>query len=396
MELIFLDENFIASCVIDDYISLIWTERYFKCGDFQLLMGVNKGTLELNKFLTSRLRVGKDCYVRHAGTDVTMIVETSEINSDPDEGATLKIEGRSLEAILERRVIWYTTVLEGGFQNGVLKLLDQNIINPILPERTISNFRFEQVEDDIFEEEMNQQITGENLYEFMVEICESRGFGFTIYLDDDYNFVFRLLHGVDRSYEQTDNPYVIFSPKYDNMLDSDYVESTVGMCTVALVAGESTEETNSDDILEDSESDLTRKREVVANPKYESWNTGLSRRELYVDARDIQSEYYDVDTQDMTQIDPVEYSEQLKSRGLDKLADRKYTKAFTSEIEAVNSFLYGKDFFIGDIVQAENEYGMTNRVRVSELIRSEDDTGHKLYPTFTIIEEDENDEEEVE
>lgn len=396
MEITFLDENFVKSWIIDDYISLIWTERYSKCGDFQIRMGINSETLKLNDFLSSRISDKKDCYATHANSDVVMIIETSEIISDPDDGAIIKIEGRSLEIILERRVIWHTTVVNDTFQNGVLKLLDQNVINPNLSERAISNFIFETVNDDAFDEKIEEQITGVNLYDYLVEICDARGFGFTVYLDDDNNFIFKLLHGADRSYKQINNPYVIFSPNYDNMLYSDYVESTVDMRTVALVVGEPAEKTNSDDISGNNESDLTRKREIVANPKYSSWNTGLSRRELYIDARDIQSSYYDTNTQNNMSISPKEYSMLLKNRGLDKLADRCYIKAFTSEIEAVNSFLYGKDFFIGDIVQAENEYGMTNRVRVSELILSEDDNGRKLYPTFTIIDEDENEEEEAE
>ena len=38
MELYLLDENFVAQSIIDNFKSLIWTKRYYTCGDFELYM----------------------------------------------------------------------------------------------------------------------------------------------------------------------------------------------------------------------------------------------------------------------------------------------------------------------------------------------------------------------
>lgn len=49
------------------------------------------------------------------------------------------------------------------------------------------------------------------------------------------------------------------------------------------------------------------------------------------------------------------------------------------------SVVNGQDFFIGDIVQIKNEYGMEAKSRVSELVLSQEETGEAVYPTFTSI-----------
>ncbi len=51
-------------------------------------------------------------------------------------------------------------------------------------------------------------------------------------------FVFELYAGFDRSYDQTENPYVIFSPKFENIINSNYIESKASLKTVTLVGGE--------------------------------------------------------------------------------------------------------------------------------------------------------------
>ena len=55
-------------------------------------------------------------------------------------------------------------------------------------------------------------------------------------------------------------------------------------------------------------------------------------------------------------------------------------------------FLYGQDFFIGDMVQLEDAYGNSGKSIVSEIVFSVDEEGEKIYPTF-IVPENEGGEE---
>ena len=84
---------------------------------------------------------------------------------------------------------------------------------------------------------MDIQATGGEVSAFLKEVCTAYGIGWDIYIENR-KFVFDLYKGADRSYNQMENPYVIFSPEYDNLLESDYVYAKERYKNVALVAGE--------------------------------------------------------------------------------------------------------------------------------------------------------------
>ena len=51
-------------------------------------------------------------------------------------------------------------------------------------------------------------------------------------------------------------------------------------------------------------------------------------------------------------------------------------------------FSYGKDFFLGDVVQIADDEGVESKSRVEEIVRSHNKEGYDVYPTFTILKED--------
>ncbi len=362
MELLVLDEAFKTIYAIDEFESLIWTERYNGAGNFEFYTPVNDNLLEISEVIRKKLIARIDTYIWTRETEATMIIEGIEITTNIESGANLKISGRSLESILDRRIIWSQTVLDGYLQGQIKKLLDQNAINPSIADRKIPNLIFKESTDSrITALKIQAQYTGDNLYDTILKICNSYKLGFKVELDDQNRFVFSLYYGTDRSYNQNINPYVVFSPKFDNMINSDYLESISALKNVTLVAGE--DEGNS------------RRTRIVGSAR------GLSRRELYTDARDIQSE-----TEDNQKIPDAQYNALLDQRGAEKLSETKYLKAFTGEIEATKTFVYGEDFFKGDIVQVINEYKIGATVRVSEIITAYDENGFSMYPTFEIIE----------
>ena len=68
---------------------------------------------------------------------------------------------------------------------------------------------------------------------------------------------------------------------------------------------------------------------------------------------------------------------------MEELADNGTVTSFEGEVDAAHQFVYGRDFFIGDIVQLVNEHGIESRSRVTELVRSQDQNGSTVVPTFT-------------
>lgn len=352
MEVLIMNEKFQQVCLIDAFESLIWTERYHGFGDFEIYTPANA---ELMK------AVKQDYYAWLKDSDQVMIVEEVQISTEVETGGHLTISGRSLESILDRRIIWQQTILNGNLQNGIKKLITENVISPAIGDRKISGFIFQESKDPyVTGLSIRAQYTGDNLYETIETICKAYNLGFQITLNEQNQFVFMLYSGVDRSYDQSVNPYVIFSPKFENIINSNYLESKKTLKNVTLVAGE--------------DEGTTRRTRIVGAGK------DLDRRELYTDARDLQSE-----TQD-GKLSDVEYNAHLDQRGREKLSEYQITKSFEGQVESTQTFVYGKDFYKGDIVQIVNEYGIESKVRVIEIVRVQDTTGYETYPTFSVVE----------
>jgi len=108
--------------------------------------------------------------------------------------------------------------------------------------------------------------------------------------------------------------------------------------------------------------------------------SGLLRRESYTDATDVS---YTTDAGTLTD---EQYQDLLQSRGEVSLAESTPLSGFGARVDAsVDGFLYGRDFYLGDIVQAQNEYGISGAMRVSEFVISEDISGYNIYPTFEMM-----------
>ena len=52
-------------------------------------------------------------------------------------------------------------------------------------------------------------------------------------------------------------------------------------------------------------------------------------------------------------------------------------------MDSTRQYIVDEDFFLGDIVQIENEYGIQAQPRIIEIIESEDENGISVIPTFT-------------
>ena len=356
MNLLILDANLVALTVVDSYESFIWTDRYDAYGDFELYTPITDRAL---------MYVKQDYYVMNQDSEHVMIVEKLLIESDLEEGDHLTATGRSLESILDRRIVWGLKTISGNLQNGIKALLEENVINPSDPDRKIDNFIFEESTDPVITElTIEAQYTGDNLYEVIHKICSERGIGFKITLNDKMQFVFKLYAGVDRSYNQFLNPYVIFSPNFENIINSNYVESKSSLKNVTLVGGE-------------GEGGLRRYASVGEG-------VGINRREIFTDARDISS-----DVGDGVTLGNDEYIAILQQRGKENLAENTSITSFEGQIETMLKFTYGNDFFIGDIIQYANEYGHEARARIGEIVMTENPEGFSVYPTLTTVQEGE-------
>ena len=356
MEWYILDTDFRRMVSIDKVESKIWTDRFQECGDFEITVPLTV-TDKIYDFQ-------RDYYIQNDASEHMMIIESLEIDVDSEDGNTLIIKGRSLESILDRRIIWEQTIITGNLQSAIKKLVTDAIINPKLSDRKIDNFIFvDSTDEAITSLELDSaQYTGDNLYEVVCSLCKEFGIGFQIILNDNNIFEMSLYSGQYRTYDQLKNPPVIFSPEFENIINSSYVETSEGLKTVTLVAGEG--------------EGVERKTATVGG------GGGIFRREMFTDARDISSK-----TQDDVQLTPAEYTALLEQRGIEKLFENnnQIQKLIDGELETSRTFQINQDFFLGDIVQFRDYYHNEADVRITEVIYTEDNTGETIYPTFDYI-----------
>lgn len=340
MDLIVLNTELEAISIVDEYESLIWTDRYQGYGDFELYASMKDGVL-------NELR--QDYYLQNRNSDHVMIIEKIQITSDVEIGTHVTVTGRSLESILDRRIVWKQTRISGNLQNGIHTLLDENVISPSDSNRKIDNFVFKaSVDPAITKLTINAQYTGKNLYDTIQKICEESGIGFKVTLNDNKQLVFELYAGINRSYEQTENPYVIFSPKFENIINSNYIETKSSLKTIALVGGEG--------------EGSARKYVTVGG------GSGLYRRELFTDARDIQSdEYSDGLQEDEESLTEWEETLNENERGLSEETDEfniavsDYSKAVNDYESLMHDYAIRMDAVtarINDYVAKKAEYAM--------------------------------------
>lgn len=354
MEIECLTSSFKNIHTLDAFSSLIWTDRFWLCGDFELHVPPTSSLL--NYLINTR-------YFRLSESEHLMFFEDLNIHSDPEEGNELVLTGRSLESMLDRRIVWNGTALTGSFQTGIQTLLNDSIISPTDTDRDINNFVFQASTDPVITAlTIDSQFIGDEIYPIMHELCRSKEIGFKITLNSSNNFQFELYAGKDRSYGQTTNPYVVFSMDFDNLLDADYIQTSRFLKTVALVEGEP---------------GVGNTKTYIEVPAPGSTATGLERRELFVEANIIRNS-------PDGELTEAEYLDQLEGKGLEELAKHINLEAFDGEVDTT-LFEYGVDFFMGDVVQIKDEYGHSTESRVTEIIYSQDREGHRIYPTFTTV-----------
>ena len=330
--------------IIDQYISLIWTIRYCDVGDFELYLPIEIKYISILK--------PDNILVRH-GDSSAMIIKDIKIETDYENGDRLTVTGKSIESILEQRIVWYQTSLIGRVEDCLIELLKTNLISPIISQRKVNNLYA--TKKGILTATTSFQTTGDTLLEIIKTQCETAGYGFRITFENN-SFQFELYEGTDRSYRQSINPYVIFSDDYENIIDTIYNYQSSTYRNTALVMGEG--------------EGLNRTRTVVG-----TLYSGYDRHETYVDAKDLSS--------NKGEISDENYELLLTNRGLEKLLENRTSESFEASLETMKSHTYKVDYFLGDIVQIENEYGIQASAQITEIIETENESGYSIIPTFS-------------
>ncbi|MDE7365307.1 MAG: siphovirus ReqiPepy6 Gp37-like family protein [Ruminococcus sp.] len=354
--------NLVAIC--DSFSSFLWDIEYYSCGSFEIYIAATPQNLSI--FRTGRI-IGRSDDKQHYG-----IIEKIQLNADTENGDYLTISGRFLMCLLERRIIYpaLVSISERTYATIVREAVSTNcMMRGEGLVRMIPGLKLGEISGKCWENTTHLQISYVNLMEWIYTICETIGGTANIRLQSEENggfsLIFDLSEGTDRSVLQNENPHIIFSDLYNNLLSFEYTLDYSKHCNFAYIHG--------------SGEGAERKRTIFYNgdkiPQF------LERYEISVDARDLSSEVQI--NGETTEIPINEYIAILKQRGAEKLVP--VTEKSESTI-AVNSqqYQYNKDYFLGDYVTVEHQrFGLIQpKIQLVGMIESFDKNGHSLTPTF--------------
>ena len=339
--------------VVDNYVSIIWTTRYYLTGNCELYLGASDSIIAL---LQKDFYLVRDKDIIKDGVNTiyknVMVIKNIELSTDTENGNFLIITGKDLKSILGKRIIWKQTTMSGRVESCIRRAIQENVINPTDTSRKIQGCKLgtELGLTDTIE----IQVTHDNLEEFVEKLCETYQYGIDVSIVNN-EFMFTLYVGEDRSYNQSVNTYVVFSPKFDNLISTTYKDVGENYKNVAIVGGEG---------------EGTERKTAIAGVA-----TGIDRCEMFVDANGVSS--------NNGEFTDEEYTTMLIAKGNEQLASSNYAESFEGSAESTMGFRLNKDYFLGDIVQVINEYGISATPRILEIIESEDDNGIRIIPTFS-------------
>lgn len=367
MELFTLDGNFQLKDLIEDYSSLIWTERYFNAGEFELVAtntAAATRALPLESFVSLR------------DTNTVMVVEQHLPSNPLKEAPSITIKGRSAETVLERRASTivalpavYSAVpswlMAAGKESDaaykamrhvigdgprfqgfteVLGLLDP-AVSPLdaIPELDLV------LPADYSTSIANMyEIKPGNLYGTVLDLINTnhRGIKATRPVPGETKIGIEIYNGA--SLVDT----VVFDIRFDQFDDAKYLLSFQGSANVAYYFGKGAAQ------------------KVLKNTGPEP--SGLNRRVLLMDE---------------SADDATSSADVRRTRGLIELYKYNATAMFDGQLSEQVADGYNKHYFLGDIVKLAGDYGLNQNARVVEFVRSSDSQGFKSYPSFEAVDD---------
>ena len=435
MYLAVLDESMIIQHICEDYKSVVWTERFHGFGDFKLVV---PGTLE-------NLRIYQlDYYLYTKGTNKLMIIEQVELNTEYGKESMLTVSGRSLESILDRRVMHPYPMWDGTYlckherTRGKVKDVIKHYTNLLFKqrdsidashERHVMGFGWYSVDElpdgirkgrpvsslDIGDIQVSSAgyVRGMSLnasynnigyddkdpytmegswYKLVQELTDLTMSGWAIEYngEDPYYWYGYTYNGVNRTFGQGERPVVVFSPKYDNLSKATYFKSKVSTRTKifsgAVKFTVPQKLAMSGEYLDQNTDSAMQNNSVTVGTR------GLGLREGYLQSPSVEHtngymEYQEKATGDkkygVGSIDPNSIYRQIHEQCNTELWKHMPIEMFSGEAAQQSMYIYNEDFFLGDFVQIQNEFGQQDIARVTEYIRtSSDSEGDVFYPTF--------------
>lgn len=395
MDLYTLTDQFLDKDVIDEYVSAIWTERYFEAGEVQLVVPATAQNIE---------RLADGTFLALRGTKEVMLLETHSI-----EEKLLTVVGKSLLKFLENRLIWFKNpnwhadnsparIVDYSEVNTVGEFLanvvDLMVINPtMIPgagwAATQLDWEYDKIPNlelgyvDTSGEEKRLTIPTGSLYDGIAQLARQEEIGVSLYLDyahpdSGYLLKFTTYRGEDHTSDGS-YPLVRLTPDLETIGGLKEVRSRANYKNVCYVW---------------YKNEVSIHYEHPELPKPE----GFERRVLVTDAEGepvgrkvVLGGAGPWGSGGWTKyvVGDGEVAAFREQNARDSLANHNYVLAVDGETSPMGVYKYGVDYSLGSLVELEGTTGIISKARVTEYIRAEDKSGEREYPTISVLGDDE-------
>lgn len=335
---------------LDVVTGLTWEEKFADAGNFELWAPISDHNVSL---------LQEDNLLWNGG-DSAGLIEFKELTVDDEGTQTIHVQGRLYECCLDFRTI-YPALIKSGKPTVIMQeLVKQYLISPMDSKRKIPNIVLD-AQQVHYGDSISYQRTGDTVLIGCSDLGQAYAIGFKLkFVPKSKQLIFQLYKGTNRTMDQSNVPPVLFSSDLDDILESGYSHNKSDIRNFAYVAGE--------------DSGSNRKVETIGSAE------GIQRRELFVDARDLQSEKEDGST-----ISDSEYRAMLIERGKEDLEEYKEIEEFSATVRTygVTSYRYGVDFFLGDTVTVyDSRLKIKTNAIVTAAMMTYDEDGERLDLTF--------------
>ena len=358
MELYVYSSEMELQGIVEKIASLIWTRRYWSCGEFKLLVPF---TEEHSRMLV------KNNIIMKRGDDEAAQIRYVHITKNSQGLEEIEVQGKFLIAWIGKRIIKKQIITKDTTQNILYRIVRENVTNPAdtvrkIPDVSIATDDADTesgVIDYTSEQYTNAQLAAETA-------AKAAKLGIRMRTDARTGaHAFSVYEGRDLTAGNTaGNAPCIFSQEFDNIVEQEYTNSVENLKTTAFVGGEEKE-------------GVARKVAEVGGSA-----AGLAREEVFINATDIVQEYEDDDGTQVTLTD-AEYLALLSARGAEELEQYAETLSFGSKINTFANLIYRTDYDLGDRVTCVNKrWGIRIDVRITEIAETYQNNVEEIDITF--------------
>lgn len=358
MELYVYSSDMELQGIVEKIASLIWTRRYWSCGEFKLLVPF---TEEHSRMLV------KNNIIMKRGDDEAAQIRYVSITKNSQGLEEIEVQGKFLIAWIGKRIIKKRIITNDTTQNILYRIVRENVTNPADTVRKIPDVSI--ADDDADTESGAIDYTSEQYTNAQLAAetaAKAAKLGIRMRTDARTGtHVFSVYEGRDLTAgNSAGNAPCIFSQEFDNIVEQEYTNSIENLKTTAFVGGEEKE-------------GVARKVAEVGGSA-----AGLAREEVFINATDIVQEYEDDDGEQVSLTD-TEYLALLSARGAEELEQYAETLSFGSKVNTFANLIYRTDYDLGDRVTCVNKrWGIRIDVRITEIAETYQNNVEEIDITF--------------